>query len=335
MTHPVVDFLPTSDVLHRRPRMEHKVSVPVLGIATHFETNSGYVCELVEEAFGEWRSLGDDEDRFSTGVHVRIVVHEGIEHGEGHAPVRHLCPDATRLLVHSPGSVAISNPEGREAIAYVTTALAADRTHFRTEVLEAITLALLAHFDRHPLHASAVTRGSRAVLLAGPSGTGKSTLAYAAHSAGLALMSEDRVWVQLEPVARVWGWPGQARLLADVASVFPEILQRATPWVSNGQEKLAVDLPGVANVWHCVVDQCVVCLLARGPGKPVLRRLSPTELVQALRRDLAPGFDRFPERHDAVVRALTAAGGWQLALSEDAREAVPLLQQILEEGELH
>jgi hypothetical protein len=325
-----VDFLPTSDVLHRRPRLDYKVAVPVLGIATQFETNSRYVCDLVEETFGEWQSLGEDCDRSRSGVRVRILVHEGTEHGEGHAPVRHLCPDATRVIVHSPGSVAITNPSDREAIAYVTTALVADRAHFRSAVLEAITLALLAYFDRHPLHASAVASGSRAVILAASTGIGKSTLAYAAHSAGFAVLSEDRVWVQLDPVPRVWGWPGQARLLSEVANVFPEILERGTPRVYNGKQKLALDLPRGPTLSPYVVDKAIVCLLARGRRKPVLHRLSSAELIDALTHDVAVGFDRFPKRHEAVVRALSAGGGWRLTLSDDAREAVPLLQRILD-----
>src|SRR6185436_3042022 len=102
------------------------------------------------------------------------IVHEG-EPVDGHTPVRHFCPDATRVFVHAPGGFGVSDPVRGESIAYVTTRLAADRAQFRAEVLEALTLALLSHFDRHPIHAAAITRRGRAVLLAGAAGAGKST----------------------------------------------------------------------------------------------------------------------------------------------------------------
>ena len=47
-----------------------------------------------------------------------------------------------------------------------------------------MTLLLVARQDRQPVHAAMVAGGSAALLLAGPTGVGKSTLAYAAHRAG-------------------------------------------------------------------------------------------------------------------------------------------------------
>ena len=46
---------------------------------------------------------------------------------------------------------------------------------------------------------------------------------------------------------------------------------------------------------------------------------------------LSPGFDRFPRRVERVVEVLTAGGGWQLTLTDDAREALPFLRRMLDE----
>ncbi|HKG91062.1 MAG TPA: hypothetical protein VKA84_04150 [Gemmatimonadaceae bacterium] len=341
MTRPIaaaeVDFVPTADVLLRHPTMVASVELPVLGIATRFETNSRYVAGVVEEAFGGWRRAAAAAGGDSSGsLLVRVVVHEGAEHpGGGHAPVRHLCPDATRVIAHSPGSFAVSDPARGEAVAYVSTALAADRAHFRGAMLEAITLSLLAHFDRHPLHAAAVGSGERAVLLAGPSGAGKSSLAYAAHEAGLGVLSDDRVWVQLAPALRVWGWPGRVRLLPDAPDRFPDAARDGTLVEADGKRKLAVDLrpAGGAAPHPHAADRAVVCLLSpQRAARPVLERASPDEIVDSLSRDVAPGFDRFPERHGTVVRALAARGGWRLVPSGDPREALPMLRRMVEEG---
>ncbi|HEU4630135.1 MAG TPA: hypothetical protein VFS08_10335 [Gemmatimonadaceae bacterium] len=336
MSRPLVDFAPAASPLLRDPPLDHVTELPVLGIATRFATNSRYVRELVEETFGGWRCVADDADA-SPGAQVRIVVHEGDEgdegeeHGAGHAPVRHICPDATRVIAHSPGSVAISDPARAEAVAYVTTALAADRAHFRDAMLEAITLALLSHFDRHPVHAAAVARDGHAVLLAGPSGSGKSTLACLAHAAGFHVLGDDRVWVQLAPRRRVWGWPGRARLLPDAAAHLPELARLGAPDETDGKGKLAVTLGGAPGAARYVAERATVCLLVRAQGRAGLQRLAPAEVADVLARRPDPGFDRFPGRHEAVVRTLAAHGGWRLALSDDPREALPLLQRMLDD----
>jgi hypothetical protein len=328
-----VDFIPMSDMLLRSARLAHSVELPVLGIATRFETNSRYVYDLVVEAFGSWRCLLYDAHRFPSGeLRVRIVVREGSEGGTSHAPVRYFCPDAAREVLHSPGSFGISDPLRGESVAYVTTALASDRAHFRVMVLDAITLGLLSRFDRHPIHAAAIARDGRAVLLAAPSGTGKSTLAYTAHSAGFDVLADDHVWVQLTPALRIWGWPGRVLLPPDVASMFPEVAGPIATSNDNGTHKLAYNLDASDDISRHVADRAVVCILERGRANATLERLPPVALVDALAQQLTSGFDLFPDRHDAVVRALTADGGWRLTLSDDPREALPLLRAMLDDS---
>jgi hypothetical protein len=303
-----IDFIPTNDPLLRTPHLDHVVVREVLGLPTRFETNSPYALGAVADAFRCWPIVDGALDP----LRVVVVVYEGADGGQ---PIRHFCPDATRIIVHAPGAVGVSDPERRASVAYVTTAVAGDRERFRTEILEALTLALLSRFDRHPIHAAAIARNGRAVLLAGASGVGKSTLTHLAHKAGIFPLSEDRVWVQLAPRLRVWGWPGRVRLRP-----------------SANESKVVIDLT-TANWSHRdppVADDAIVCLLDRSTGLPALTRLDPIDLARSLGANVAPGFDRFPERHDRVISALSAHGGWRLALSDDPRQALPLLRQMLD-----
>ena len=94
------------------------------------------------------------------------------------------------------------------------------------------------------------------------------------------------------------------------------------------EAKITHKLVGTSRDNRYYAEQAVVCVLARGV-KVSLEQLDGSVLRAELARQLAPGFDRFPERQDEAMRALTAAGGWRLTLSEDAREALPFLLHML------
>jgi hypothetical protein len=288
---------------------------------------------MITETFASWHDVGDQgEAGHESPLRVRVVVHEGTEPGEGRTPVRHICPDGTRLIAHSPGSVAVCDPSLREAVAFVTTALVADREHFRSQILEAMTLSLLSQFDRHPLHAAAIAWRAGAAILAAPSGTGKSTLAYLAHRSGFHVLSEDRIWIQRSPSLRVWGWPGHIHLRPEAPARFSELAKVPTSPHAGGKPRLAIATHNGGRAPICFADDFAVCVLQRGTGAASLNRLAPDVLAAALHAQVPPGFDRFPERIDATVSALARRGGWQLHLSDDPNDALPLLMQIV--GEL-
>jgi hypothetical protein len=307
---------------------KYVTDLPVLGIATRFETNDAEVAGIVDEAFGMWRVLADEcvwsGIASEPPLVVRVEVVEGDEGSlspESHAPVRYSCPDETRVVVETAASVAVSDPLRREAMACVTRGLVADRMHFRAEMLEAVTLALLSHFDRHPVHAAAVALNGRAVLLAAPSGTGKSTLAYHCHLDGLDLLGEDHVRVQVEPRVRVWGWPARVRLLADAATHVGAVAIDAV--------KQAIHLEEAISAARLVADEISMCCLSRDGGAATLEPLDAKALARTLDAQLAPGFDRFPTRWPVVRDALAERGGWRLNLSGDPREGVALVRRLL------
>jgi hypothetical protein len=92
----------------------------------------------------------------------------------------------------------------------------------REQRLWAIPAALcLLHRGDIPLHAAAVEIGGRAVVLAGPSGQGKTTLALACHSHGFRVLSEDLTCCRLAPGATVLPGPALLRVRPDVYGGHP------------------------------------------------------------------------------------------------------------------
>jgi hypothetical protein len=233
-------------------------------------------------------------------------VADGDEGGLEHAPIRHVYIDPQRLIAHSPGSAGITNPASREATAFVSTALVADRDHFRVAMLEALTYALVAQFDRHPLHAAAVAHDGRAVLLAGESGAGKSTLAYLAGCAGFDVLAEDHAWIQLEPELRVWGGTSRIRLDAESARHFPEMASVDETTTDGGKRKLAV---GVASR-SLVAGDAVVCLLSRDVSSARLERVDAAAITgRSLPTSRLDSTDSPSDTHASCARSPRGAAG--------------------------
>jgi hypothetical protein len=337
MTHPV-EFARTDDPLFRDVPLDHRVRLPVLGIPIRFASNAGAVIDVAQSAFGAWRDLPagyiDDDD-----VQVTLTVHPGDEgHAapdDGHAPLTHRVLPGRRVIFGSPGSMGIADPERREAFAWITPELVADREHFRYGVVEAMTMAVVTPLDRQPFHAACLARGGAALLLAGPSGVGKSTLSYAALRAdsGITLLAEDTVFLQSRPGLRVWGLPGFLHLPTDLADRFPDLAPLSPAVRANGKTKLALDVGSVGGLPDLpVVERAAVCLLTRSGATPGVRRLSGAEVLRRL--ESAPresGFDVFADTIGEPLAQLTRGGGWVLELPEDPRDAVPWLERMLEE----
>lgn len=187
----------------------------------------------------------------------------------------------------------------------------------RDEALGTLLLFLLTRNGRTPLHAAGVVMRDLAVLLLGPSGAGKSCLALAAARRGLQLLSDDTVYVQLQPELRVWAIPHAIHLLPGDA---PEGTGGALR-LRNGRLKHAV--PAGACERATAARSAALCLLARGPDAR-LERIGPDE-VRAAAEALEPGFDLLRTDIEAALARLGPSGGWRLTLSADPAEAIDLL----------
>lgn len=181
------------------------------------------------------------------------------------------------------------------------------------EVVETLLLFLLTRGGRPPIHAATVMIGDTAVLLAGPSGSGKSSLALAAQRRGLEVLSEDTTYVQAQPL-RGWGWPGPIHLLYADAPV-----GAYSHRVRGGRRKLAIPL----HRPRLSADKLVLVAIGRGECLG-LERASRDWLVGRL-RPLEPGFDLLREPIGKALAQIAADGGWRMTLDESPDRAIAML----------
>jgi hypothetical protein len=230
--------------------------------------------------------------------------------------------DGGRLAISGPGVRGGADAARGEAWCTVAPALAADPRRLSAEVLDTLLLFLLTRAGRVPLHASGVVIGATAAVLAGPSGSGKSTLALAALGAGLPVLSDDTVYVQIGPHPRVWGFPRPIHVFPDDAPAGADGGLR----LRSGRWKTAVPLPAAAPP---AAGRAALFLLERG-DRVALRPISIDVAVDGMMAMLEPGFDHFREQLPAAVRALATGGAWRLTLSASPAEALRLLRDTLD-----
>jgi hypothetical protein len=212
------------------------------------------------------------------------------------------------------------------SIAYVTPELLSRPYDFIERMLEPLTLLLLAAQDRQPLHAAGVTRGEVGVVLAAPSGTGKSTLTYAATRAGFAVLADEPVYIQLCPRLRIWGRRARIHLPVDARAHFPELVDTPPRPLATGKRKLVVENPGA---WRRYAERVGICVLRRRPGfPPELEPLAPAHVVAELGTDLDPGYDLFAATIGERIARIAERGAWRLTLGDRPDDALPLLEQV-------
>lgn len=318
-----------------RVALQHAAELTVLGLPVRFESNEPEVLNVAAEAFVTSAEVAHGQSRDGgPPLTVRIMVGAGAEEGHEHARITARVPHRGRLVLSGLGSFGVADVSRHDAVARVSPALLADRQRFRYGMVEALTLFLVTHFDRQPIHAAAVARGDRAILLAGPSGVGKSSLSYAAMCAGLEVLADEAVYVQRVPRLHVWGLRRFLHLPQSAGTYFPELRSVRPVVQATGKPKIEVDVRASRPMRTAPVAERVgLCVLTRGSGESRLEPLPGREAASALGRDLEGGFDLFAEVLEDCVVDLARRGCWRLSIVSPPHTLVPLVHRMLDELE--
>jgi hypothetical protein len=282
-------------------------STAVLGIGVGFASDSPQAVKAARAVFPN----RNDHDTLSPEPPVYIVL---AADQAGRAPAEISQIRGKQLHIVRDGiEMQADGERGRASCSFSLDVI--DSELFR-EAISTIVLFLVAQRGRIPVHASAIVIGDRAYVLAGRSGAGKSALALAGNLAGLPVVAEDTVFVQLDPSFRIWG-------LADHIHVFEKDAPPGIPGhvrLRSGRLKRALSIGDVRQS----ADKAALCVLARG-DRIRLEPLPPDDAVRALIDELEPGYDFYGTRMDKAIRAIAVGGCWKLTLSHDPNAAISAL----------
>jgi hypothetical protein len=363
-----IPFTPATDPLGHTAPLDHWASFPLLGVPLEVRSNSPAVIAAAERAFGGWRGLEPELIEDCEPCVVNLIVHDerpmtndqrpttndpspplrageprptnGYENRTHHPPSPNHAIRSTPFTMrfHSDcflgtdgANMLTAQLDRGFALGFVTPELVAEEAHLRYHALELLALVLVSRRDRVPVHAGAIVRRGRAVLLAGRSTAGKSTLCYACLREDFQLLTEDVVYVSLRHGLRLWGVPWQIHLLPDAVRHFGELGDIPSVLQANGKRKLTLETAAFGmDRARRHAERAAVCVVERAGGAAsALEPIEPGAALEVLSGDLESGFDLHGETI-ASAEALVAGGAYRLRVGSDLAGAVALLRELTE-----
>ena len=285
-----------------------------LGVPTLILSDDAGLLETARVAYDDWRA----QPPFAEPV---ITLRLEVGGDSGALEEARIGVEGSRLALGGAGVAGWADAISRRAHGVAPRRLIGAPEALAEAVTDTLLLFLLARTDRTPLHAAGVMLGDTALVLAGPSGSGKSTLSLAAMTRELPILSDDTLYIQLQPGVRIWGFRRPIHVFPADAPRFNHATRRR-----GGKLKTVIPLsPGAAG--PLVADKATLILLERGDRLALTPIDAKTALAGLSRLDA--GFDLLPQESGAAARALAGDGAWRLTLARDPGAAIDFLRERL------
>lgn len=302
--------------------LSHSVALYPLGFPVEVATNYPPVLRAATESWGAYPKLFDEPP-----FRVRLCV-DCDDSRPPLSPPRYRQQGHLFVIACDQANFAVSDAERRLAACWVSASVAERTGWFRSHFLEAAVYAGLTQLYLTPLHAACVVYHNRGVLLCGPAGVGKSTLAYACLRQGCTYVDDESpLLVRNRDDRLVLGKPESLKLAPEAAALFSELSNQAPEPDKDGEPAIVVRTRGLPTAYAAQAD--FVVLLERGNGKA---HLAPVGAGEALARLLAemPFFSErvYLEQKQSLER-LVAKGAWRLHYDR-AEDALRQLYNLVE-----
>ena len=302
-----------------------------LGVTLRLETNSREILDACRASFGSYGNCGSraQASRFA----IRLLTDRSFTATPPWPDVVYRRQGDMFYASAGGQNTAVADLRRRQAFGFLSPAMAGDAEFLRRHFLECLALTMMTRgtgATHTYVHASAVAKGDKGIILSGPRESGKSTLAYACARRGFNIVTDDVVYLRPGRRLTAWGRPWRLRLLPDCARLFPELGKRAQMAKSAGKDVVEIDvrelMPGRAQV-RC--SPVALFFLERPSGRTVCEPLGADAALDLLVQEMGYDPPEVVERHRRIWTALANRGAFVLRWGEAPDGAVDLLERFL------
>ncbi len=321
---------PECDPLLASVPLPHEAEYYPHGFPVRIRTNSQEVLNAACESWG-----GLEQNYAEAPLEIRCLVRQG-----GH---NQRAPRLPVVRAQGPLLVSVADHENYYtcdlargfAFGWVNASTVAATEPFRYHFLEAMVYCLLDTRHLVAVHAACVSLDGCGILLAGDSGAGKSSLAYACARRGFTYTSDDSSsLVRKGEGRRVLGNPRLFRFRESAGTLFPEFSGRSARRRGNGKPTVEIataSLPAIRTAAEVDVEHVV--FLRRGAASLAPELISVALPDARMRLSFNPWPSELPMQQDrqATFDRLLGAQLHELRY-RDLDTAVDRLEQLVRGG---
>jgi len=310
-------------------------NIHVLGARIRFESNSEELLRLVDSAYA---GLARHKlSRVEPQLRVRLVLTSSVrKRASEPAPLQMMSGGGLLAGAAQSSSFVVVSPHERAALVVVTPRMLRFPYHTRYELIEFAVFTLAARVQGLvALHGACVGRAGRGVLLLGPSGAGKSTVTLQCLIEGLAILSEDSVFVTPDTLlatgvgnflhvrADSLRWIARGGTVAKIRR--SPVIRRRTGVQKYEIDLRAGDYPLTARPLK--ISAIVFLSARRAAGRPLLKRLLSAEALPMLVREQAYAANQPPWA--SFTRSVKRLPFFELRRGQHPCESVAALRELM------
>jgi len=318
-----------NDPLLTRVPLEHEAIFYPYGFPARIRSNSAVTLDAAHRSWGTYRQRYEHHPldirlALSAGDHA-ACTEQPVFRSQGHL----------LSIVADRDNFAVLDLNAGFAFGWATEATARNQEYLRQCLLDVMIFPLLEIRHLITLHAACVIHRGKGVLLAGNSGAGKSSLAYACARRGWTFVSDDAsAFPRNVADIKVIGHPQKFRFREPVGELFPEFKGRngtLRAWGKRTVEVSTHSIDGLTTAEEGPVNAVIFLNRpAHEPGPPQLISLSNEDSWRRLSFSVwAIQMPAFEQRLAALQRLLKVPI-FEMRYSE-LDPAIDLLQNLVEE----
>ncbi len=319
------------DPLGRDFQANYQQNFSSLGVVFRFETNTPIILEACNSAFHGSEKFKTDKPDFVICLFEDPAL---TDYPPWPKPVYRGRRNLFYLSIGA-GNTAVADLDHRFAVGFLSPAMVKNTTLLRRDFIECLAFTMATHgkgATHSYIHASAIAKGNKGLILSGPACVGKSTLAFACAQRGFHIVADDVVYLKDgECSLTAWGNPWRLRLVPESVKLFPELSRRLE--LSESPESVDVVeielekiFPGCAQP-GC--DPVALFFLGRSNGPTECQPLDPSEALKLISRDLISDLPEVMEMHCRSWTKLASRGCYILRYGPDLDSVIHTLEQFL------